>query len=87
MPCTRTCTTTRRLLSRQIGETQVSYYSQARLEAQHYSDRLREQGTAECEWHEGQPKRECPECAEAYEEYCEAVADMDREERAWARSE
>lgn len=54
----------------------------ARAEAEYYSDRLREQGIAECEWHEGYAKHDCPECEAAYEVWCEMQGDADREERA-----
>jgi hypothetical protein len=69
-----------RLLSRQIGEIMYGKFAQA--EAHYYSDRLREQLTAECEWHEGNAKNDCPECEGAYDAYCEMLVDMDREERA-----
>lgn len=58
------------------------YGSFARAEAEYYSDQLRERQIAECEWHEGQPKRGCPDCEGEYEVYCEMLADADREERA-----
>jgi hypothetical protein len=54
----------------------------AEAEAHYYSDKVREQLTAECEWHEGQLKRDCPECEAAYETHCEMLGDLDREERA-----
>ena len=55
----------------------------ARAESEYYSDRLREQGIAECDWHEGQPKRGCPDCYSEYEAWCEMQGDADREERAF----
>jgi hypothetical protein len=60
----------------------MSYGMQARAEADYYSDRLREKQVAECEWHEGYAKQDCPECEAAYDAYCEMLGDMDREERA-----
>lgn len=59
----------------------MSWEAQARAEQQHYSDRLREQQIAECEWHEGYPKQNCPECDGAYEAYMENLIDAEREER------
>lgn len=58
-------------------------YAYAKAEAEYYSDRMREQGIAECEFHEGQPKNYCPDCEAAYEEWCEMQGDADREERAF----
>lgn len=53
-----------------------------RIEKQYYSDRLREQGIKECEWHEGLAAwPECPECQAMYEVEQENQMDMMREER------
>ena len=50
-----------------------------RLKAEYYSDRLREQGTAVCEWHEGSPAwPDCPECQAAYEADQENLIDAMR---------
>lgn len=57
------------------------YGSFARAEQEYYSDRLREQRIAECEWHEGNAKNDCPECDALYEMHCEMLMDADREER------
>ena len=46
-----------------------------------YVESQREKLSAECEWHEGQPKHECPECESAYEAYQENLMDAMREER------
>lgn len=40
-----------------------------------------ERRSVECEWHEGHPKCECPECDALYEYYQENLMDAMREER------
>lgn len=46
----------------------MSHSMELRAEQQHYSDRLREQGIAECEWHPSLPAwPDCPECQGMYE--------------------
>lgn len=35
----------------------------------------------ECEWHEGQPAKECPDCETLYEMHIENLIDAAREER------
>ena len=57
------------------------YGSFARAEAEYYSDRLRERDIEECEWHEGQAKRNCPDCEGEYEAHMENLMDAEREER------
>ena len=52
-----------------------------RIEQEYYSDRLREQGIAECEWHPGLAKADCPECQAMYEAHMESLMDQMREER------
>lgn len=53
-----------------------------RAERQHYSDRLREKGQAECPYHEGQPDYPlCPDCQGMREAYEENRMDAEREER------
>lgn len=60
----------------------MSHGSFLRAEREYFSDKLREQGTKECEYHEGLPDwPDCPECQGAYEAYMENVMDADREER------
>lgn len=59
----------------------MSYGSFLRAEQQYYSDRLRERGITECEWHEGHPKFECPECDAAYEA---SIPDTVKEAEGWA---
>lgn len=61
----------------------MSYGMELQADYEHHLEQMREAGIAECEWHEGQPKRECPECEAAYEVYCEMLGDADREERAF----
>lgn len=61
----------------------MSYGMELQADYERHLERMREAGIAECEWHEGQPKRECPECESAYEEWCERLGDADREERAF----
>lgn len=40
----------------------------SKVEQEYYSDKLREQGIAVCEWHEGLPAwPDCPECQAMYE--------------------
>lgn len=53
-----------------------------RAEQEYYSDQLRERGIAECEWHEGRPKQECPECEQAFDAYCDLQIDAYREDMA-----
>jgi hypothetical protein len=65
----------------------MMYGSFLRAEQEYYSDKLRERGITECEWHEGRPKFECPECDAAYDAYQEMLGDMDREERACRSAE
>ena len=50
-------------------------------EQEYYSDRLREQQIAECEWHPGNPENDCPDCQALYETYQENCMDAMREER------
>ena len=37
----------------------------------------------ECRWEEAQEKCDCSQCEAAYEQWCDMLADMDREERAF----
>lgn len=60
----------------------MSWQAQVKAEQEYYSDKLREKGIAECEWHEGLPAwPECPECQAAYEADQENLMDAMREER------
>lgn len=56
-------------------------YNYAKAEQEYYSDRLREQGIEECEWHPGYNKQFCSECEGAYEAWQENLMDAEREER------
>ena len=49
-----------------------------RLEVEYYSDRLREQGIKECEWHPGIAELDCPECYAYYETHMENLMDEQR---------
>lgn len=41
----------------------------------------REPPVNECEWHEGQPADECPDCELTYEIHIDHLIDMAKEER------
>ena len=60
----------------------MSWQASLRAEQQHYSDRLREQGTAECQYHPGNPDwPACEDCQALYEADQENRMDAEREER------
>lgn len=51
-----------------------------RAEKEYYSDRLRERGVAECDWHPGlEAWPSCPECQAMYEADQENCMDAMRE--------